>query len=210
MKALSRSLKDLSMEPLPSRFEKALTLIDAVHREDPQVEVVEGIARPSEALYAERMSAWVERLQPDASELLRLAVRCQHLRRWAIPRDRYPTGRLGYHQWRTAQARAHAQAAGVLLRQAGYDEASIARVQALIRKERLRQDPETQCLEDAACLVYLEYGLPGFAAQHDEAQVIDILQKTWNKMSPRAREEALRLKLTPHARALLDKALAGT
>ncbi|MEW5710124.1 MAG: DUF4202 domain-containing protein [Pseudomonadota bacterium] len=198
------------MEPLPSRFEKALTLIDAVHREDPQVEVVEGIARPSEALYAERMSAWVERLQPDASELLRLAVRCQHLRRWTIPRDRYPTGRLGYHQWRTAQAEAHARLAGELLKEAGYEEMTVARIQSLIRKERLRRDPEAQCLEDAACLVFLEHALPGFARRHDEAQVIDILQKTWNKMSPRAREEALRLKLTPHARALLDKALAGT
>jgi hypothetical protein len=195
---------------MPSaRFQHALALIEAVHREDPHTETVDGVPRPSEALYAERMGAWVERLRPEASEPLKLAARCQHLKRWAIPRESYPMGREGYHQWRAAQAQAHARLAGALLKEAGYDEVTVARVQSLIRKERLRRDPEAQCLEDAACLVFLEHALPGFARQHDEAQVIDILRKTWNKMSPRGRKQALALKLPPHARTLVERALSS-
>lgn len=195
---------------MPSaRFQRALALIEAIHREDPHTETVDGVPRPSEALYAERMGAWVERLEPRASEPLRLAARCQHLQRWAIPRDSFPMDRAGYHRWRTAQAQAHARLAGELLREAGYDEATVARVQSLIRKERLRRDPEAQCLEDAACLVFLEHALPDFARRHDEAQVIDILRKTWNKMSPRGREEALGLELAPQARALVERALSS-
>ncbi len=194
---------------LSDRFQRALALIEATHREDPQVETVDGIPWPSEALYAERMGAWVERLDPGASEPLKLAARCQHLQRWAIPRDRYPLDRAGYHRWRTAQAQAHARLAGELLKEAGYDEATIARVQSLIRKEGLRRDPEAQCLEDAACLVFLEHGLPDFARRHDEAQVIDILRKTWNKMSPKGQKEALELELAPPARALVERALSS-
>lgn len=195
---------------MPSaHFQRALALIDALHRQDPHTEVVDGVPRPGEALYAERMGAWVERLRPEASEPLKLAARCQHLKRWAIPRDSYPMDRAGYHRWRTAQAEAHARLAGELLKEAGYEEMTVARVQSLIRKERLRRDPEAQCLEDAACLVFLEHALPGFARRHDEAQVIDILRKTWNKMSPRAREEALGLELAPQTRALVERALSG-
>lgn len=195
---------------MPSaRFQRALALIDALHRQDPHTEVVDGVPRQGEALYAERMGAWVERLRPEASEPLKLAARCQHLKRWAIPRDSYPMDRAGYHRWRTAQAEAHARLAGELLKEAGYEEMTVARVQSLIRKERLRRDPEAQCLEDAACLVFLEHALPGFARRHDEAQVIDILRKTWNKMSPRAREEALGLELAPQTRALVERALSS-
>lgn len=195
---------------MPSaHFQRALALIEAIHREDPHIETVDGVPWPGEALYAERVSAWVERLEPQASEPLRLAARCQHLQRWAIPRESYPTGRAGYHQWRAAQAQAHARLAGALLKEAGHDEAMIARVQSLIRKERLRRDAEAQCLEDAACLTFLEHALPEFARRHDEAQVVDILRKTWNKMSPRAREQALALELAPPVRALVERALSS-
>jgi hypothetical protein len=174
-------------------FELALERIDAVHAEDPG---------KGELPYALRMTAWVEKLEPNASEALRLAVRCQHLRRWALPRSAYPEGRAGYLRWRKDESLAHAALAGELLQGAGYDAATIARVQSLVKKERIKQDPEAQLLEDAAGLVFLEFGLAEFASRHEEAKVIDILQKTWTKMSARGQQAARGLGLSLLERAL--------
>ncbi|MEW5862933.1 MAG: DUF4202 domain-containing protein [Pseudomonadota bacterium] len=189
-----------------ARFERAMARIDAAHAEDPQRDAC---GRPRELVYAERMSGWLARLVPDASEALRLAVRCQHLRRWEIPRSAYPEGAAGYRRWRTEQAQAHARAAAAILREAGYDEALVARVQALVRKEGIKRDPEAQALEDAACLVFLEDEFAAFAARHDEAKLVAILRKTWAKMSARGRRAALALDLAPPLRALVEKALAA-
>src|SRR5215212_2425758 len=139
-----------------SRFARAVELIDAAHREDPSYAQSEGETYPAEWLYARRMAEWLARLEPDASEALRLAVRCQHIRRWTIPRASFPMTRPGYLQWRSTLARFHAEQAGEILRGVGYHEATVARVQSLVRKERLASDPEAQTLEDAACLVFLE------------------------------------------------------
>ncbi len=193
----------------PTRFEKAVVRIDAANAEDPNRESFEGTEHPRELLYGRRMTAWLERLVPDASEALRLAVRCQHIRRWAIPRDGYPMGRTGYREWRTTLAGFHAETAGEILRGVGYDEAVIGRVQSLVRKERLKLDAETQALEDAACLVFLESYFADFARQHDEEKLIDILRKTWRKMSPKGHEAALGLALSPELRGIVEKALAG-
>jgi hypothetical protein len=190
------------------RLEVALARFDEANGEDPSQELDGDLRQPRELLYARRMSRWLERLRPDASEALRLAVRCQHLRRWTIPRDRYPMDGAGYKRWRTTLARYHADAAGAILREVGYGEDEIARVQALVRKEKLRTDPEAQTLEDAACLVFLETGLEAFALKHEPAKVIDILRKTWAKMSPQAHAAALALPLAPEARALVEAALA--
>jgi hypothetical protein len=191
------------------RFAAALAAIDAANAEDPNGETVAGKRVPKELAYARRMTAWLDRLAPDASEALRLAVRAQHIRRWTVPRDGYPMDRQGYHRWRTALARFHAETAGALLEQAGYDAATVERVGSLIRKERLRTDPEAQALEDVACLVFLESYLADFAGKHDEAKVVDILRKTWRKMSRRGQDAALALDLGPGGRRLLDRALAG-
>jgi hypothetical protein len=191
------------------RFAAALAAIDAANAEDPTAETVEGRRVPKELAYARRMTAWLDRLAPEASEALRLAVRAQHIRRWTVPRDGYPMDRQGYHRWRTALARFHAEAAGAILERAGYDAATVARVGSLIRKERLRSDPEAQTLEDVACLVFLESYLADFAGRHDEAKVVDILRKTWRKMSKRGQDAALGLDLAPAGRRVLDRALAG-
>jgi hypothetical protein len=183
---------------------EALARIDAVHAEDPDKEG----GRPKELVYAERMSAWLSKLAPQASEALRLAVRCQHLRRWAIPRGAYPEGKPGYLRWRREQALAHAALAGEILVQAGYGAETVRRVQSLIRKERVKLDPEAQLVEDAACLVFLEFEFAGFAAKHDEAKLVEILRKTWAKMSPQGQKEALGLQLPAHLRATVGKALA--
>ena len=192
-----------------TRFAAALAAIDAANVEDPNVETVDGERVPKELAYARRMTGWLERLAPDASDALRLAVRAQHIRRWTVPRDSYPIDRQGYRRWRTALARFHAETAGALMKQAGYDAAMIERVGSLIRKERLKTDPEAQILEDVACLVFLENYLADFAGKHDAAKVVEILRKTWRKMSPRGREAALALDLAPEARRALDRALAG-
>jgi hypothetical protein len=197
------------MSDTPDRFRCALERIDGLHREDPSRATFEGADYPGELLYARRMTAWLERLDPGASEALRLAVRCQHLRRWTIPRDQYPMTRAGYHQWRTTLARLHAVTAGEILREVGYGEETVGRVQSLVRKEGLKSDPEAQTLEDAACLVFLESEFSDFAARHDEQKVIGIVARTWRKMSERGRAAALALDLSPADRALIGKALAS-
>lgn len=194
----------------PQLFAAAIARIDAAHMEDPNREVCDGVALPRELVYARRMSAWLDRLKPDASEALRLAVRAQHIRRWTIPRDSYPMDRAGYHRWRGVLARLHAETAGDILRETGYDESTIARVQALVRKERLKLDPETQILEDVVCLVFLENYFADFAGKHDGEELLRIVRKTWAKMSPRARETATALPVPPQARQLIAKALEQT
>jgi hypothetical protein len=154
------------------------------------------------------MSAWLEKLSSQASEPLKLAVRCQHIRRWAIPRSAYPEGRVGYLRWRKEQSLAHAAVAGEILGRAGYDEGIIGRVQSLVKKEGIKHDPEAQLLEDVTCLVFLESELAAFAPRHEEAKLVDILQKTWLKMSPAGREAALALELPAQLRALVEKAVA--
>jgi len=188
------------------RFRDALAAIDAAHAEDPECEG----GRPKELVYAERMSACLARLAPQASEALRLAVRCQHLQRWKLRREDYPAGPAGYRRWRTDEASAHAEAAAAALARAGYDAGMIARVQSLVRKENLRSDPEAQALEDTSCLVFLEHYLADFARKHAEAKLVDILAKSWRKMSPAGREAALALPLDPVHRSLIARALEKT
>lgn len=197
------------MTGLDRRFEAALARFDSINAEDPNLEPVGDRRRPKELVYAERMSERLDRLRPAAPEPLRLAVRSQHLRRWAVPRSDYPQTRAGYLQWRTMLAQYHAQLAGEVLREVGYDDATVERVQSLLRKENLKRDPDAQTLEDVACLVFLEHYLAGFAARHDEDKLIDIIRKTWRKMSPQGRAAAGGLELPPPLAALVQRALAG-
>ncbi len=174
-----------------SRFQQAVDRFQAAHREDPVTVETEGGQVPWSVHYHRRLVAWVLRLQPEASEVLLLAAHCQHLRRWTIPRDRYPLGRAGYKRWRKTLSQYHAQEAGRILGEAGYDEVTVGRVQALLRKLRLKLDSESQLLEDAVCLVFLENEFEAFSRMHDDAKLADILRKTWRKMSPQGREAAL-------------------
>jgi hypothetical protein len=191
------------------RFDRAIQRFDAANAEDPHTEVVGGVVYAKELLYAQRMTTWVERFAPDASEALRLAARCQHIRRWLIPRSQYPMDRRGYLQWRTGLAKFHAETAAEILRQVGYEEGLIGRVQSLVRKEGLKRDPEVQCLEDVICLVFLESYCADFASQHDAAKMLPIIRKTWEKMSPRGREVARTLDLPQELRRLIEAALAA-
>ena len=179
------------------RLRQALACFDRANAEDPNCEADGGAEQPRELLYARRMTARLERFDPDASEAVRLAARCQHIRRWTVPRNTYPDGRDGYRRWRTDLARFHADTAAAILREVGYGDDTVARVGALLRKERLKADPEVQLLEDVACLVFLEHYLPAFAPRHDTAKLTGILRKTWRKMSPRGQAAAFKLDLDP-------------
>jgi hypothetical protein len=189
------------------RFQAAMERFDAANAEDPNIETREGKPHPKELLYALRMSAALDRLDPNAPEAVRLAVRAQHICRWKIPRRDYPKDRDGYRKWRTDLGRFHADAAAKILRQTGYDEPAIQRVQSLIRKERLKADPDTQSLEDAVCLVFLEYYAAGFIQEHAEPKLLNIFRRTWNKMSPRGQQAALQLDLPAAVGAIVAKAL---
>ena len=181
-----------------ARFQEAIASFDAANAADPR-----GVELP----YAQRLSAWVERLAPDASEPLRLAARAQHICRWMIPRESYPTGRVGYLKWREDLKQFHAQKAGEILRQVGYDEATIAHVQDLIRKRNFPHNPEGRVLEDALCLLFLETQFAETTAKTGDEKMVGILQKTWRKMTPQAHAVALTIPMTPECRALVERAL---
>ena len=166
----------------PQRFTTTIARFDAANAQDPNQEG----GRPRELLYAERMTAMLERFAPDASEAVRLAVRAQHIQRWMTPRSTYPAGRQGYLKWRAGLYQFHAKTAATIMGETGYDTALIERVKAAVSKQGLKVNSETQLLEDVSALVFLEHYLAGFAARHsdyDEAKWLDIIRKTWRKMS---------------------------
>ena len=190
-----------------ARFDQAVARFDRANADDPNDARVDGVDIPKELAYARRMSERLARLAPEASEPLRLAARSQHIRRWTIPRTEFPEGRDGYRAWRTQLAAFHAETAGAILRDVGYESAVVVRVQSLLRKERLKADPDAQTLEDVACLVFLEHEAARFASQQEEAKLVDILRKTWRKMSERGRAAALESKLPPEVRVLVERAV---
>jgi hypothetical protein len=192
----------------PVRFRKAISRFDQENARDPHREEFEGRAEPRELVYAKRLSSWVMRLAPVASEELRLASRCQHICRWEIPRDRYEMTRAGYLRWRADLKQFHAAKAGEILRESGYPDEMIIRVQELNLKKSFPRDPDSRILEDALCLIFLEFQFADLASRTDEAKVINALQKSWKKMTAQGHAHALELSLGAKEKALLATALA--
>jgi hypothetical protein len=190
-----------------ARFEAALHRFDEENSRDPNFEDINGTSQPRELIYAQRLTDWVLRLCPGASEELRLAARCQHLCRWKIPRDSYPITRPGYLKWRADLKRFHADRAGEILREVGYADSVVTRVQELNLKKNFPNDLESRILEDALCLVFLEHQLADLAAKTADDKVITALQKSWKKMTPAAHAEALKLSYGPREKALIERAL---
>jgi hypothetical protein len=189
-------------------YQHARQLIDAAHSADPH-RASDG--RAAELLYAERMEHWVARTAAAPTPLLLLASRCQHLERWSVPRGTFPEGKAGYLSWRRSLYTKQAERARSLLEQAGVAAAEAAEVATWVSKTGLKTNAGTQALEDAACLVFLENEIGAFAAQHAEyprEKFVDIIKKTWRKMSPRAQELAKGLALQPGIAALVADAVA--
>ena len=194
-------------------FDKAIELIDAANREDPNQETADGKEWPKELLYSHRMSDMLERYTPDADDAMKLAIHAQHIQRWKSTRTDYAEGRQGYLQWRTGLYKFHAETTGALLSQAGYDEATIERVKLAVGKRALKVNPDTQLLEDVADLVFIEHYMLEFAGKHpeyDEEKWLEIVRKTWKKMSERAQQFALsgKVKLPEPLIPLIQKAVA--
>jgi len=198
----------LDMSVGDMRLAEVLAAIDAANAQDPNTIEIDGRREPAELVYGRRMSDTLARLAPQASEHLAIAARGQHIERWTSPRKTYPDGRVGYLRWRRDLQDFHAKRLGAIMAAAGYGAEDIARVGALIRKERLKSDAEAQMIEDVACVVFLEHYLGDFLAKTDEEKLAGILAKTWNKMSPRGRDEARKLALPAPAPRLLEEGLA--
>jgi len=189
------------------RFQTAIRRFDAANASDPNHEPGVGGSLPREVLYARRLTEWVLALEPNASEALRLAARCQHLCRWEIPRDSYPADRAGYLRWRRDLQQFHARKAAEVLTEVGYDAETIGRVQGLNRKQDLGRDPELQVLEDALCLVFLQYQLEDLMRKKDDETLVNALRKSWGKMSEAGRAAAAKIRLSERARGLVRRAL---
>jgi hypothetical protein len=189
------------------RFSEAFRRFDEENRNDPNLVMVEGVAQPQELLYSERLIDWVLRLAPEASEQLLLAARSQHIRRWTIPRSSYEMTRTGYLKWRTDLKQFHAAQSAKILGEVGYDEETIQRVRDLNLKKFLGRDEDSQVLEDALCLVTLQYQLADLVAKTESGKMTEILRKTWKKMSQAARDHALGLTYTEVEKRLVEQAL---
>ena len=190
-------------------YARARQLIDNAHAADPR-RTVDG--KPAELVYADWMEAWVARVAAEPAPLLRLAARCQHLERWSVPRTSFPDGKAGYFAWRRSLYTKQAERARALLLEAGVPAAEAADVATWVAKNGLKSNPGTQALEDAACLVFLENEIGAFAAQHadyPQEKFVDILKKTWRKMSPRAQELARGLALPEAIAQLVRQALSS-
>jgi hypothetical protein len=198
----STQIRDLA------RFQRALQRFDEENSKDPNIELAQEKPWPRERLYAERLYDWVLRLNPNASETLLLAARSQHICRWMIPRNKFEMTKAGYLRWRNELKKFHAQKAGEILKEVGYPDETIDAVQALNLKKNFPDDPESRTLEDALCLVFLQFQFADLARKTSDDQVVNALKKSWNKMTPAAREEALKLTYAENESRLLKLALS--
>jgi len=198
---------------LQQAFDKAVSLIDAANSEDPNVETVNGKVWPKELCYSYRMSEMLERYKPQADHVTQLAIRGQHIQRWKSPRSDYPMDRKGYHQWRSSLYTFHADSVAALMAEAGYDEESLVRVKKAVGKKDLKVNEDTQLLEDVASLVFMEHYMLALAEkypEYEEEKWLDIIRKTWRKMSDDAHTFALsgKVKLPESLTPLIQKAVS--
>ncbi|MGB1873938.1 MAG: DUF4202 domain-containing protein [Akkermansiaceae bacterium] len=191
-----------------SMIEEAYRRFDAANAEDPNILEIDGEPQPKELVFAKRLSDAVLSLEPNASPALRLAARCQHIRRWEVPRSTQPMGRAGYLKWRTLLKKFHAEKSAEILRDIGFGEDIIERVQELNLKKNLNSDADCQTLEDGLCLVFLEYQFDALIADTEEEKLLGIVRKTWAKMSPRGQQAASKIDFSENGTRVLDQALS--
>ncbi|KAL9103794.1 MAG: hypothetical protein Q9163_001203 [Psora crenata] len=192
------------------QYVNALQLIDQAHAQDPKRVTINCREIPYELHYSQKMSSYLEKRRPNAPATLRIAIRAQHLRRWEVPRDTYPMTKIGYHAWRTCLKKRQADLAYQMCLDSGISEEESSRVAHLVRKEDLEKDEETQVLEDVACLVFLDDQFEEFEQRHDEEKIVQVLRKTWAKISSRGHELAFEIPMSERCKELVAKALAGS
>jgi hypothetical protein len=194
-----------------TKLSNVLRAIDLINIEDPNTIEVDGQLTAKELVYGQQMTDCLTQYWPEANELLQIAVRAQHIKRWQLKRTEYPEGKAGYYSWRIAQGKFHAQLTSQLMLESGYSNEQAQACASIIRKENLKTSEDTQALEDVACLVFLMHYFNDFAAkyteQDNEAKIIRIVQLTWKKMSDKAHDIALSLTLPEHLGIIVTKAL---
>lgn len=190
-----------------TKFEHAISLFDSYNSNSPETVLRGGATYPAEYFYALKLHEWVLKLAPNAGEALLLASHCQHIGRWEIQRSVYPDGRMGYLEWRSALLKFHADTASALLRSISYDEEIIEQVREIVLKKHLRTAPDAQTIEDALCLVFLEFQFDDLIAKQSEDKMMGILKKTWAKMSQQGKEQALKLRFSLSGKELINQAL---
>lgn len=191
-----------------AKLAATLTAIDDINSEDPNTTEIDGISQPNELLYGQYMSACLAQFWSQTNELLEIAVRAQHIKRWHLARADFPEGKAGYLTWRKELGKFHAETTKHIMLANGYSEVEAETTASILRKEKLKSNPDTQTLEDVACLVFLIHYFDAFTAKHTEEKIIRILQLTWRKMSDHAHSVALSLTLPDHLAKLVGKALA--
>ena len=192
---------------MKNKLEQAIALIDQKNSQDPNKEIVDRIEIAKELLYSQRMTEKLLGFYPEASDQLHIAARAQHICRWSIPRKNYPLGKAGYFKWRNKLKKIHGELARDILNELNYEEDFIERVVFLINKKQIKEDQESKTLEDVICLVFLEFYLEDFISKHPPEKIIDILEKTWNKMSAKGQEFAMDIKYSDLAFSLIKKAI---
>jgi len=190
------------------KLASTLSAIDEINNQDKNITLVDNVEQPKELVYGKYMSQCLNQYWPEANELLQIAVRAQHIKRWYLPRSEFPQGKQGYLTWRKELGKFHAQTTKMLMIEQGYNEEQAEQTACIIRKEKLKKNSDSQTLEDVACLVFLQYYFDDFAAKHTEEKIIRIIQLTWRKMSEHGHEIALSLTLPDHLAKLVEKALA--
>lgn len=203
---------------MTTQLEQVLSAIDDINRQDSNVTLVNKEAQPKELVYGQRMSECLTKYWPNSNDLLKIAVRAQHIKRWHLKRNEFKEGKAGYYQWRIALGKFHAELAAQLMLAQGYSEQQAETVASIICKENLKDKSDnqltkdSQTLEDVACLVFLTHYFDEFASQYieqdNEAKIIRIVKLTWNKMSTEAHDIALTLSLPDHLANIVNKALS--
>ncbi len=191
-----------------SLFDEAIKLIDTENNQDPNIDIFGGKSFPKELLYSNRMYDMLLFYAPTASDELKIATKAQHICRWKSPRESYSMDRVGYLKWRTDLKKFHAETTAKILFQVGYNQEFEDRVSFLIEKKSLKKDQETQTLEDVICLVFLEFYFDEFVVKHEKSKIIDIIVKTWNKMSDKGHEAALKISFSRVGFPFIKEALS--
>lgn len=189
------------------KLAKAFQLFDNYNKKDPTIFMWRKQPYPQEYFLALKLYEWVLKLSPDASEVLLLASRSQHIGRWEIPRETYPEGREGYLKWRKVLAAYHADKSAEIMLEAGYEALDIERVKEIILKKKIKADHEVQIIENALCLVFLEYQYEDFYPRHTD-KIVQILKKSLLKMDTEGHRFALSLSYSEQGKHYIKEALA--